>query len=126
MVKGLSNKCLHHVLKELICLYLSVDYHNPLLYNKILALSKLKVFKDDNFNVVGLVQCFYDRVEKMGKVEIRGIFSSHSVLKTLLFQGYLKLPLCGEGLIVYFSKQEKDVRLIQVENKCRQQIVTKL
>ena len=58
---------------------------------KIIALSKLKAFADNNINMAEMEQFFFDRVENMvgkGEMLIISIFSFfHNVYKRLLSQG---------------------------------------
>ena len=60
----------------------------PLTDNKVLAISKLKAFADDNFSVAQMVQFYSDRVKNVGKGENAGF--QHF----LLYAQCLQKPFC--------------------------------
>ena len=81
--------------------------------NKILALSKLKVFADDNFNVIQMVRFFFGRVENiLGKGENAGY--QHFSLFLQCFNPFPNKPWFLRVCSTSFSKTlwEKEKLLI--------------
>ena len=79
---------------------------NPLPDDKSLLLSKLKAFADKNFNVVQVMQFFYDRVENIvGKGENAGykpfLLFAQCFFYQLLSQGCGNSGLFGKGLTLH-------------------------
>ena len=71
----------------------------PLPKDKIWALTKLKEFVDDKFNVAKMQISLFDRVENVVEKEkmVTSIFSfSHNVFKRLLSLVCYKSALCGK------------------------------
>ena len=89
------------VRKQLYFRYVLVN--NPLPDDKILALSKLKAFADDNFDADQMAQFFFDRLENMmEKGENAG------------YQHFLLFPSCFQKFLFYVDTvvTEKGYRYI--------------
>ena len=77
---------------------------DPLPDDKILALSKLEAFADDNYNMAKAIKFVFHRVENFeGKGENAGyqdfLLFLQCFQKAFFFpQGHQKLSLCGKGL----------------------------
>ena len=82
--------------------YVGWERVNSLPNNKILDMSKLKVFADDKINVTQKLKLAFGRVENIvGKGENAGyqhFLLSYIVFKTLLSQGHCKSGLCDKEL----------------------------
>ena len=77
---------------------------NPLLKDKILDLSKLKAFVDNNLNVNQKLKVALGRIKNVGKGENAGyqlFLLFPQCFQKASFLGSLKLGLCGQGLSLY-------------------------